>query len=1014
MEKKKAPSHVDIRPEELGKIIDKEALQSLMDDFYAVTGMGIGIVDLKGNILVGTGWQDICVKFHRINPQALKNCIESDLILSRGVEPGKFKAYKCRNNLWDIATPIFIGNRHVGNVFLGQFFYDDEEVDYQVFAGQAERYGFDKDEYLNALKRIPVWSRDKVRNLMNFYAKFATLISKLSYTNLELARAASEHRRAEQRLKRQFMFRNQLLETIPNAIFYKDTQGIYRGCNRAFERLLGRKRSEIVGKSVYDIYPRALADIYHLKDQELFDNPGVQIYESLIRKSDGTERNVQFSKGTYFNPDGSVDGLIGVVVDITEHKHAEERLLAHLHFLESLEKINVSIRDATDLDEMMFSVIETARKIFDSDRAWLLYPCDPESPTFRVPVISTNPDLPDTFVPANIELPMGAGGREICSAALASDTPIIYGEGMDKPVCTQLAEQFGVSSLMVYALYPKMARPWIFGMHQCSHARVWTGEEQELFREIGRRITDGLTSMLFLRDLRENEERFRATFEQAAVGIAHVALDGHWLRVNQKLCDIVGYSREELLQMTVQQITHPRDLDAVQERVRQLLAGEASTYSMENRYIRKDGSVVSINLTVSSVCNASGDPVYLISVIEDITLRKKAEEEQEKLHAQFVQAQKMESVGRLAGGVAHDFNNMLGVILGHVELAIAQLEPNHSLRTDLEEIQNAAQRSADLTSRLLAFARKQTVSPKVLDLNDTLTGMLSMLRRLLGEDIDLSWAPGADLWPIYMDPSQIDQVLANLCVNARDAISGVGKIVIATSNTMVEKDDYSDHADSAPGEYVLLTVCDDGCGMEREVLEHLFEPFFTTKSSGEGTGLGLATVYGIVTQNKGFISVHSEKGQGTTFRIYLPRHREKFEQVCAESPAEEAASGGPETILLVEDEPAFLNLCRTMLEKLGYQVLAAATPGEAVQLAEEHAGEINLLLSDVVMPEMNGRDLAKRLLSLYPHLKRVFMSGYTADVIAHRGVLEENVCFLQKPFSMRNLDSKIREALQKE
>jgi len=392
--------------------------------------------------------------------------------------------------------------------------------------------------------------------------------------------------------------------------------------------------------------------------------------------------------------------------------------------------------------------------------------------------------------------------------------------------------------------------------------------------------------------------------------------------------------------------------------------------------------------------------------------RRAAEEERTILQTQLLQAQKMESVGRLAGGVAHDFNNMLGVILGHVEMAEEQTHPADPLLYDLQEIKKAATRSADLTRQLLAFARKQTVSPKIIDLNATVESLLKMLRRLIGEEIELTWLPGSDLWPVKLDPTQVDQILANLTINARDAISGIGKISIETANLVLDKEYCTDHIGFTSGCYVLLMVSDSGCGMDRDTREHIFEPFFTTKEIGRGTGLGLATIYGIVKQNSGFINVYSEPGQGTTFRILLPRYMGE-RGVNAQEPVLQTVQPGRETILLVEDEPSILQLGKRMLEKMGYDVLAAATPKQAIQLAEVHNTAIDLLLTDVIMPQMNGRELAKHLLGLYPKMVRVFMSGYTADVIAHHGVLEEGVHFLQKPFSKAELSATIRHALEK-
>jgi PAS domain S-box-containing protein len=397
------------------------------------------------------------------------------------------------------------------------------------------------------------------------------------------------------------------------------------------------------------------------------------------------------------------------------------------------------------------------------------------------------------------------------------------------------------------------------------------------------------------------------------------------------------------------------------------------------------------------------DKPAVVLLARDVTPQWLAEES-------LRQAQKMEAVGRLAGGVAHDFNNMLAVIVGHADLALERTAPDSPLHADLLEIQKAAQRSADLTRQLLAFARKQTIAPQVLDLNDTIAGMLKLLGRLIGENIHLLWKPAGHLWQVHMDPAQIDQILANLVVNARDAIAGVGQITIETGKVAFDEAYCETHADFVPGQYVLLAVSDNGCGMDPGVLAQLFDPFFTTKPLGQGTGLGLATVYGIVKQNHGFIHVYSEPGQGATFKIYLPRH--------AADPADTGATREPavvptgtETVLLVEDEVALLQLTTRLLERLGYAVLAAGGPNQALQLAAAHVGVIHLVLTDIIMPDLSGHDLWQRLSALRPSLKCLFMSGYTANVIAHRGVLDDGVHFLQKPFSREALATKLREVL---
>lgn len=386
------------------------------------------------------------------------------------------------------------------------------------------------------------------------------------------------------------------------------------------------------------------------------------------------------------------------------------------------------------------------------------------------------------------------------------------------------------------------------------------------------------------------------------------------------------------------------------------------------------------------------------------------EDKREQLQAQLVQAQKMESIGRLAGGVAHDFNNALSVIMGTAELVINDVDPDGQLREDLDDILMAAKRAADITRQLLAFARKQTISPEVLDLNENIQSLLKMLRRLIGEDIDLAWLPGANLWSVNIDPSQIDQVLANLCVNAQDAIEGVGKITIETRNLTLDKDYCIDHACFIPGEYIQLSVTDSGCGMNKKTLDNIFEPFFTTKDVDKGTGLGMAMVYGIIRQNNGFINVDSEPGKGATIKIYLPRHESTVAEIHKES-TKEIQSGQGETILVVEDDPSILNIMQTILKGLNYTVLTSNAPEKTMSIVKKYAGTVHLLITDVIMPKMNGHDMAELLRSTYPDLKCIFMSGYTADVIAHHGVLDKGTRFIQKPFSRRELAEIVRKVL---
>ncbi|MEW6266352.1 MAG: PAS domain S-box protein [Thermodesulfobacteriota bacterium] len=511
--------------------------------------------------------------------------------------------------------------------------------------------------------------------------------------------------------------------------------------------------------------------------------------------------------------------------------------------------------------------------------------------------------------------------------------------------------------------------------------------------------------------LRESEERCRLLLRNIndAVFVHEVFSvgPGRLLEVNDRASAMLGYTREELLDMTIAGIDAPENMIKIPGIIEELYKHHRVVFQSE--HLAKDGRRIPVEVSIGLI-NRQGKPTAL-AVVRDITERRRAEEETARLQAQLFQSQKMESVGRLAGGVAHDFNNMLQAILGYTQLALLEVDAFDPLYSKLKEIQQAAERSANLTRQLLAFARKQTVQPEVLNLNRVVSSMQKMLRRIIGEDIELIWAPAEDLWPVEMDPSQVDQILANLMVNARDAIPGVGTITLETANVVLDDGYRAGRPYVLPGEYVILAVSDTGMGMDQETLSHVFEPFFTTKGEGKGTGLGLAMVYGIVKQNNGFTHAYSEVGQGTTLKIYLPRFKGLGSPERPAGRFPEGLLAGTETILIVEDEKQILDVGRAILEMYGYRVLAAQSPGEALVLAEKHEGDLHLLVTDVVMPIMNGRELKERLEKIKPGVKCLFMSGYTANVVVHRGVLSEGFNFIQKPFSIKELAQKVRQTL---
>jgi PAS domain S-box-containing protein len=501
--------------------------------------------------------------------------------------------------------------------------------------------------------------------------------------------------------------------------------------------------------------------------------------------------------------------------------------------------------------------------------------------------------------------------------------------------------------------------------------------------------------------LRESNQTLHALIEASPLAIIAVDMGGAVRMWNAAAEKIFGWRAEEVMGRALPIVPAEQGGEAHAH-----AAGApfgAALSDLETRRLRKDGSLIDVSLSFSALRDAAGAVVGVMTIAADITERRQLEE-------QLRQAQKLEAIGRLAGGVAHDFNNLLTVIGGRSHIIGWRLPEGDPLRHDVEIIEKTAERAAGLTRQLLAFSRKQVLEPRVLDLNEILGNMDRMLQRLIGEDIELVALLGPDLGRIRVDPSQIEQVVLNLAVNARDAMPEGGRLTIETQNVDLGEGYARTHADVEPGPYIMLAVSDTGHGMDATIQAQLFVPFFTTKEPGKGTGLGLATVYGIVRQSGGHIWVYSEVGQGSTFKVYLPRVSDPVDAVIG-APVLAPPPRGVETVLLAEDDDAVRALARETLQTSGYTVIEAAHPEAALRIAQTYAGVIDLLLTDVVMPGMSGRILADRLLPLRPGIKVLFMSGYTANAIVHHGVLDAGTAFLQKPFTPGALARRVREVL---
>lgn len=757
-----------------------------------------------------------------------------------------------------------------------------------------------------------------------------------------------------------------MADSSSDAIFAKDRQGRYLLFNREASRITGVPASEAIGKDDRALFPPEEAAFLMELGRKVVEEGASITGEEALSTTQGT-RVFLATKEPLLDSQGQVVGLFGISRDITERKRTEELLRERLALQEQLADIALSVPGAI-----------------------CSYRLRPDG-TACMPF--TTPAIEDLYGLSRAEL---AETMEGWAARVHPEDLVRVLRAIEEAAKTMSPWHDGFRYR-----HPEKGLRWIEG---------WS---------IPRREPDG--SMLwsgFLTDVTErmrNEEALReseASLERAQA----IARLGSWRRDlvtggltwSLQAHHIFGIpAGSPLDEDGVLARVPAADQDRVRKAWREMEAGKA--FDLEHRLVTEQGERW-VRQQAEIRKDAEGRPLVAFGIIQDITEHRQAEDEKGRLQAQILQAQKMESIGRLAGGVAHDFNNMLQVIAGNAELALGQVAPGEPLHGEIQLIQKAAGRSAELTRQLLAFARRQTIAPKVIDLNDALGSMLKMMGRLVGEDTRLVWAPRAGLWKVRIDPAQLDQVVANLTVNARDAISGVGTITLQTDNEVVTAKACEGILGASPGDYVTLSVEDTGSGMGPEVLEHIFEPFFTTKEAGRGTGLGLATVFGIAQQNGGFVRVSSRLGEGSRFRVSFPRWQEAAEESAPEgTPGPREGRG--ETILLVEDEEALLAVGEAMLKALGYAVLAMSSPEEALRRVAGNPGRIDLFLVDVVMPGMNGKELARRLGDLRPGVPVLFMSGYTADVIANRGTLEEGLRLIEKPFTLRDLSVRLREIL---
>ncbi len=778
-----------------------------------------------------------------------------------------------------------------------------------------------------------------------------------------------------------------IVETSLEGIWAMDARHRTTFTNHRMNEMLGYSEEELLGRPVTDfMFPEDMAD--HAAQMRNRHSGKPAIYERRFRRKDGSECWAILSATALLDENGNFAGSFGMFTDITPRKQAESVASERLSALLEARHAAAQSKERVERAEKALHRDDKEREQAESQLRLQALVLDQISD--HVTITDLNGVI--SYVNDAELRSLGYSRAELIGASVER-----YGEDPERGATQrEILEKTKENGYWRGEVVNRAAdgREIIL---DCRTHLVRDGQGNPVA------LCGISTDVTERKRVDAERERLALAADQVTEALLITGTDGTIEYVNPAFEKITGYTREEALGRTPRILKSGLHDQAFYEDLWGTLKRGAP---WSGRFInkKKDGTLYTEDAVISPLRDLSGKTVNYVAVKRDITREARLEEQ---LH----HAQKMESVGRLAGGVAHDFNNMLSVILGHLDLVLGRVEPGDPLYDDLCEIRTAAERSAGLTKQLLAFARRQPIAPRVLDLNEVVEGLLKMLRRMIGEDIDLIWLPGAGLWRVKIDPSQVGQILANLCVNTRDAILGVGKVTIETENVAS-----CDSNGQPPGEYVRLSVRDDGCGMDEETLAHVFEPYFTTKEAGKGSGLGLATVYGIVRQNGGFISVASIKGQGTVFSVYLPRRTEQTDQGDGKDTAP-TVPRGRETILLVEDEPAILGVTARALERLGYHVLPASGAGKAIALLKEHRGPVDLLLTDIVMPEMDGRELARRVLSIKPDVKCLFMSGYTTDVIRTASTVEshasldERVNFIQKPFAVRDLAFKLRGVL---
>ncbi len=1030
----------------LKDLIDIPKIQILIDSFYGSTGIPAAVVTNEGEVLIKTGWQEICLEFHRRHPRTERKCIESATKIKERLKNGRhFTIYRCPNGLIDAAAPIIVDGEHVANVMTGQlFFREPDHQEIESFKSQAKMCGFDQAAYLEALNRVPIISEERVERILDHLSQFAGLLAELGLTRLrqieatqaleaahgELEKEVQARTRqlslANERLEAEISIRQEteralqsvktemetIIDSVPVLITYKDTKGRYVRVNKTYADLVGLPKTAVEGKTTTEIVPHPeLAERYLRDDRSVIasERPMRSIIEPLAFNP---QRTVQVDKVPYRDISGRVTGVIAIATDITEQKREREEAAARMkrHQEQDAAVVELATHPAIVKGELKVAaeiITESSANVMDTERVglWMLNDDRRELQCLDLFERTSRRHTKGQILRV-ADYPRYFKAFENSRTIDAHDA---YSDPRTEEFRDMYLEPNGITSMLDAAIRVSGTLVGVVCHEHVGAQRTWQDDEIVFAGDVADQAAQAIQNHRRAQDaeaLKESEKRYRSLVENIPVAVYRTTpgSKGRFLMANPTFLKMFGLTSErELAEFSVAEVYHDPSLrKAFSER----LMKEGMVENGEFHLRKKDGPLFWGSVTARVQRDKNGGDAYFDCTIVDITARKQAEEDKQELEAQLQHAQKMEAVGTLAGGIAHNFNNLLMTIQGNASLIMLGMNREDPHFEMLKGIEKSVQSGSRLTNQLLGYAREGRYEVRSLSLNRLVketVDTFSKTRKDIRVHLDLA----ENLAGIEADYVQIEQVLLNLIVNAADAMPTGGDLFFKTEN-VTERDMRNKPYKPKQGAYVLITVRDTGLGMDQSTMERIFDPFFTTKGLSKGTGLGLASVYGIVKAHGGYIDVDSVKGQGSTFSIYLPA---SVSPGSSEQRSEEGRISGSEMILLVDDEEAVLDVGIKVLQTLGYRVLGATGGCEALEIYQSNRDCIDLVILDMVMPDMAGGETYDRMKKIDQNVKVLLSSGYSIDGQASE-ILERGCDgFIQKPFSMEVLSKRIREVL---